>query len=733
MTENHLSPELVSLVHHIELNKSGWWNKAVRRMIVAAIWSASRPLSSQEVKEILYKDFQVELDMLSLENQIHVLRSEQVIVSTDEKKMVVAQNHLKEFEIAFTNSQEDAEKAKEQFCISLSSYCNELDPQKIWDEFNSNFLLPMIRTIGANTYHLVTGEASIQDGKYLDNFLKRYDESYTDCLRSALTEFFSPKNSFTRAYILKYLNVYFLIEATKISKETLSAIEKYQKKKPKFRLFLDTNFLFSVLGLHENPADSAAATLLTLSQSLKDTIDLRLYVIPDTIDEAKRVISSAINKSLTNNIIPRNIASAALHSNISGIVARYFYEAKQSQKQISPQEYFEPYINDLVTILKSKGIEVFGRSIQHLHTRQDVVDDILLQGEREQTKCDEKQKSYKVLQHDMTLWHVVNDTRPFTLESPLDAGDWVITLDHRLLGFDSYKQRVNTRKIPVCLHPTALIQLLQFWVPMSEDVQENILNSIRLPLIFHQFDTLDEAVTLTIVKSLSRYKDSSDLPESTVRAILVDKALRERLAEKLPENEQIQLIEEALINQHKIISDELIEERQRLAELDSNIRKKDQYVNQLTIENDNKQQEIIAHEENSKALSERVATLEKKEQLRNYKRYALYLPIVLLLISEWIIFKKLSSIDDNFKFQILSLFMSVFCIIWIFWSIRIGRGMEYVVKSKFYGWLEILAKFASWGLVFISTTIVGILIQNHWDQIFNWFNNALDAIGKTAV
>jgi len=636
--------------------------------------------------------------------------------------------------VALNNSQADAEKAREQFCILISSYCSDLNPQKIWEEFNSNFLLPMIRTIGANTYHLVTGEASIQDGKYLDIFLKRYDKSFTDCLRSALTEFFSPKNSFTRAYILKYLNIYFLIEATKISKKTLEAIEKSQSKKPKFRLFLDTNFLFSVLGLHENPADSAAATLLTLSKSLKDTIDLRLYVIPDTIDEAKRVISSAINNSLTNHIIPGNIAAAALHSNISGIVAKYFYEAKQSLRQISPQEYFDPYINDLVTILRGKGIEVFGRSVQHLHTRQDVMDDILLQVEREQTKGDEKQKSYKTLEHDMTLWHVVNDTRPVALESPLDAGDWVVTLDHRLLGFDSYKQRATVRKIPVCLHPTALIQLLQFWVPMSQEVQENILNSMRLPLIFHQFDTLDESITLTIVKTLSRYKDSNDLPESTVRAILVDKALREKLTETLPENEQIQLVEEALINQHKIINDELIEERQRVKELDINVRKKDQYVSQLTVENENKEQEIITLEENTKALSDRLATLKEQEQLRKFKLYAVYLPMVLLLTTEWIIYNQLSSQGDNvLKIQVLSLFSILFCIAWLLWFIRLGRVVEPMMKSKFYERLKLFAKLVYWGLGFISTTIAGILIQNHWDQILVWLNKALEAIGKTAV
>jgi hypothetical protein len=142
----------------------------------------------------------------------------------------------------------------------------------------------MIQAIGANTYRLITGEVSIQESEYLNSFLRSYDESCTDCLRRALTEFFSPKNRFTRSYILKYLNVYFFLEATKIPKTTLDAIERAQKKKPKFRLFLDTNFLFSVLGLHENPADSAATTLFTLSNSLKKVIDLKLYVIPDTIE-----------------------------------------------------------------------------------------------------------------------------------------------------------------------------------------------------------------------------------------------------------------------------------------------------------------------------------------------------------------------------------------------------------------------------------------------------------------
>ncbi|MGR8981823.1 MAG: hypothetical protein ACU84H_17270, partial [Gammaproteobacteria bacterium] len=193
MATNRLSPELVSLVHHVELNQSGWWKKAVKKIIIAAIWSASRPLSSQEIKDILYEDFNIDLDLITLEAQIQVLRSEQIIISTDNKKLVVSQIELKSFEEELHNAEKDAEEAKQQFYILISSYCTILDPQNIWEKFNCNFLLPMIQAIGANTYRLMTGELSIQESEYLNNFLRSYDESCTDCLRRALTEFFSPK------------------------------------------------------------------------------------------------------------------------------------------------------------------------------------------------------------------------------------------------------------------------------------------------------------------------------------------------------------------------------------------------------------------------------------------------------------------------------------------------------------------------------------------------------------
>jgi hypothetical protein len=38
MEKLQLPMELVSLVHHIELNKAGWWDVAVQQLLLAAMW-----------------------------------------------------------------------------------------------------------------------------------------------------------------------------------------------------------------------------------------------------------------------------------------------------------------------------------------------------------------------------------------------------------------------------------------------------------------------------------------------------------------------------------------------------------------------------------------------------------------------------------------------------------------------------------------------------------------------
>jgi hypothetical protein len=76
------------------------------------------------------------------------------------------------------------------------------------------------------------------------------------------------------------------------------------------------------------------------------------------------------------------------------------------------------------------------------------------------------------------------------VESPTEAKYWVVTVDYRFLGFDEYKRQNTTASIPIVVHPTTLIQLLQLWVPRTQEFEEAIVRSLRFAFLFHEFDPI---------------------------------------------------------------------------------------------------------------------------------------------------------------------------------------------------------------------------------------------------
>jgi hypothetical protein len=47
-----LPTELAALVHHVELNRSGWWDKAVHRLVLAAVWLSETPPTIPEIQGV---------------------------------------------------------------------------------------------------------------------------------------------------------------------------------------------------------------------------------------------------------------------------------------------------------------------------------------------------------------------------------------------------------------------------------------------------------------------------------------------------------------------------------------------------------------------------------------------------------------------------------------------------------------------------------------------------------
>lgn len=555
MTERILKPELASLVHQVELDKAGWWDRAVKGLIVYVLWLTEDPVDMETVCESLKTLCHVDLDVSAATRLAETMSDSGELVCLGGSRYKISEAHHHSYEQQIREGEELERAAKERFTDILAECCDTIDAAETWPIFQEQFLLPLTRELGARMYEMVSGTVMDFPGTTaFREFIGSYSVKEQQALRDAVIAYLDPKHPAVRSYVLRNLNAYFFLEATSLSEDTLRSLAAAVKKRPRFSIFVDTNFVFSVLGVHENPSNEAAQALLDLAAQLAEAVDVKFYVLPPTLDETRTALCARVD-ALKGLRLHRNQAEAALAAGLTGFMRRYAEECNRTGIAMSVEEFFEPYVSDLMSVLRGKGIEIFQDSTDGYSIRQDVIDDILAQQEYEKKR--ERPKTYEELRHDLVLWHFTLDHRPPALESPLGAQFWIVTIDYRFLGFDAFKRGSDRGSLPVCLHPTALIQMLQFWVPRSEEAERAMMGSIRLPFLFHEFDPESERVTVNILRSLNRFERSEDLTSDTVGRVLMNTALRQRIRGEPSTEEQISLVREALVE----------EDEKRLAEL----------------------------------------------------------------------------------------------------------------------------------------------------------------------
>lgn len=650
MTITKLPSELVSLIHHVELNKSGWWENSIQKLILSIIWIEGNNVNSNKIEKDLTEIFKINLNKEKIEKELEKLISLKTVIKLPDDNYKISEADLISFQEKLKEAEENETKSKNIFVTIIKKYCPVLDPEKTWIELNSNYLLPLIHEIGANTYQLVSGKKTIVDLLRLNKFISNYSKEIQSTLKEVIKLFLDPKNLTVKTYILRLLNAYFFVEASSLNKDTLDMINKFSKTQPEFDLFIDTNFLFSILELHDNPSNEAAILLLNIANKLKGKVRIKFYTLPITINEAKKVLSM-VSKDFNDLRITPVLAQVSLedHSIGNGIMRKFLSDAAKNNRTLTSEIYFSPYIKNMITIARSKQIELFNEKIDDYTGDEDVISDIEKQLERE--KHTPHPKTYEQLEHDIVLWHFIKNRRKIGIESPLEAKSWIITIDYRLLGFDAFKSTVYHSEIPICVHPTSLIQLMQFWIPRTEEFDETIFNSIRMPFLLGEFDHKAEEASIKILEALGRFEDINNLQKDTITSIFYNDALRQKMINEPDIEKRIALIKEELITELHTkeikvqgLENELIKEKTRNKYLSTQETKKnnelDQLKNNLRQESKENKKLLNKFSEKSTLQEKEIKLLQKKfGELKSYKE-----KIDKRNIKKWLYFKSIISV-----------------------------------------------------------------------------------------
>jgi len=581
MSSLKLPAEIISLVHHVELNKAGWWDKGSQRLILAALWCSGGTSAPNSIRQCLSDDFRLNIDQATFAKHVRALLGQHCLVELPNGDLKILETAQADFEHIIREGEELEARVKARFIMMLREVSREIDYEDAWRRFNDTFLLPLLRQTGARTYQLITGTTSQNtELEGTEAFLSPFPPELRIPIRSMMVSFLNPKDEVTRSYVLRNLNAYFFLEAGNLDPRTIESLAKITKQSPRFSVFVDTNFLFSILELHENPSNDAAKLLMRLTSELRSQVPVKFYASLVTLDETKS--SVAFHKEMLTGLeLEPNLAAAAIEDDLGGVARRFIEVAAKSKVRLTPETYFAPYLRDLITVLKAKGVEVFNEKMEGYSTREDVVDDITSQLAFEKKRYKEKAKSYERLAHDVILWHFARDKRPGKVESPLEARFWIVTLDYRLLGFDSFKTRSVQEEVPICLHPLSLIQMLQFWLPRTAEFEEAMLGTLRWPFLIQEFDRDAERITIQILKALSRFEDVGDLPHEVINSILVNEALRGKISPKGDIAEGIDLVKEAIIQESGKMKAQLDDRERDVDRLKAELAQKSEHVSEL--------------------------------------------------------------------------------------------------------------------------------------------------------
>lgn len=582
-----LSSEIISLVHHVKLNETGWWEKSIQNILVSIFGiNENEPQSEKDLLSNLENELDTDFDKVRIMHQFNFLKSRKIVIPVKEGLYTLAEEAYANFRASFASQKEIEFEAENRFKELCKSLCPEIEIKSLWSELNEYLIIPLIREIGAKTYELISGENAISIEQYgqFNAFLSRYKEVKIK-IHALLLSYFDFKNEFVKKYILHQLNAYFFIEATNLNQKTIDEVYTLSKSQTNLKVFVDTNFLLTLLDLHDNPSNEAAFSLIELLDEIKNRVRVKFYVLPVTVMEFQNLISKF--KDYLKKLKPSlNQAIAAKNTDdFSGIIKKYFQKCHEKNIMLDVEDYFDPYLDNFTVHIRKKGLEIQQDNMEKYSTDQRVVNDLLeqveyrfdrndnagkYQGLNEEEKKLRWQVIYDKFNHDCKMWHYVKDKRPAYTDSTKDVENWILTLDFSFLEYDKYRQfRDTNTKISICLHPNEFISMLQFWVPRTEKFENAILGNFRLPFLFKEVDIESEKVSLEILRAMSQYDDSEKFTSELVTEILTNKALRQKIKVSNTVEKNAILIREEIFKKYeatKLLFNQEKEKKESLSE-----------------------------------------------------------------------------------------------------------------------------------------------------------------------
>jgi len=564
-----LSKEIISLIHHQSLNEQGWRDKSIQNFIVFIIYEYGSSLAVQEITTKMKDDLGVGLSNEEAQAAINILVQKNRLIDQQLKYKIPEEERKKIVEEI--SSYKNIEKVCKEVFLKIIENCCLGKINYTWEFFDQEVITPVISENGARAVDIIASrEVSDESCRGLKQILDVFGKKYNCNIEELTLNFLNNDNESVREFLFLKIKAYFSLEANSLSEKTLESIKNSYSIPPVFNIFLDTNFLLSYFGFHDQEAHDAAISFVDLTKKINGRVNIKLYVAPITLNEARASLTR-IRDKWSSVKVTENLAK--ISEEISLIPYKFIEITNRTKKSPDILILMDDQINCLQSILKSDGIDLFNQKIEFPSTSQIITGDIVEQLEYEKNRKikfpGRSPKQYEQWDHDITMWHFVQEKRPAVIDSPPDAQYWILTEDYSFLSYDFRKRRKGHLYAPICISLFNLVQILQFWSPRSKELESALVTNLNHSIAFKGFDVDAEIAANRIVRQLSHYENFSELSEESIEMMLTNKTLKQKMLKESDESKQYTIIDGALIdevNRLKELSEQNVaSEKERIA------------------------------------------------------------------------------------------------------------------------------------------------------------------------
>lgn len=330
--------------------------------------------------------------------------------------------------------------------------------------------------------------------------------------------FFREASDKRKQYIASLMHSLFILQLTHLDPQC-AAIVRSQISPAK--IFLDTNFIFRLVGLQGPDFFLASKKLTEMSLNL----GFQLVVSPQTLKEYEKTLAEFLKEIKGRPVISSDLASLALAATSDeDFITAYWSQVKEKGTYVDPTIFYE-YYQYLVPILKDNNVDVDDAFSDEVLSRdQDLASEESLLKEVMQSfnARAADNVSQHVLKHD--VFHrllIMRHRQGLTQERFSDARAWFLTCDTKLSPYDRVARNKQGQKdnLPFCVTSGQWMQTLRPFSGRNGDFDLAQVEMIVSPL----FRAYQRPPSQLINDVVSRLAATPIYSPSAVGAMLSDR------------------------------------------------------------------------------------------------------------------------------------------------------------------------------------------------------------------